>query len=494
MATKQEKFALFRAQTQQYLDQHDAVRVKGVLSTFLKDKALESMVDGLLQILDTDEKRRMLPTIQSLIPSKYHDDFDQLVATGMTKQQPQALDDADDTPAAPSASSGLSDEEVARRILDNPSLVEGELDDEDGDGDDDDAEERAHGKSRFVRRTAATVDADECPVDLGQEDGEMSMFDLMITMAEADLKLDSVVDQEQEEDEEEQPRRRMSVNDMKRQQMKQSLRLTQRGFRSGSFAMRNPRTTSTSSTGSDTRAVPDEVRQVAFRAKSTLPDYFCLANTRAEAAAYLRMAGTTPGLFLVREKDMRPGGSFKRKPGQRLPTKAWAVSFVNGGGEVCNILIERMSKRGALRIGGQDVPDCSTVHDVLLKMVRSQQYPLKATPFQCHRWYHGAISREEAEARLLSVPVDGRFLVRKSTREEDIFIISLTFGGRCYHNKIAYVDGAWIASAAPLLKHRSLVDLIAHHTDAPNGMQTSLAKPCARPTPWTLEGDADAEA
>ena len=35
-------------------------------------------------------------------------------------------------------------------------------------------------------------------MDLGQEEGETTLFDLMITMAEADLKLDSVVDDDQD--------------------------------------------------------------------------------------------------------------------------------------------------------------------------------------------------------------------------------------------------------------------------------------------------------
>eukprot|EP00043_Microstomoeca_roanoka_P010246 m.97452 g.97452 ORF g.97452 m.97452 type:complete len:458 (-) comp14829_c0_seq3:662-2035(-) len=456
MATKQEKFALFKAQTQQYLDQGEAEEVKGILAQFLKHKELTSMITNLLQVLDTPDKRKMLPTIQSLIPPKFHDDFDALVKEKSPTAQRRSLQ-----------LQGLSDEEMAMRILDDPSLALEDMGESEVDGyeqGEDEAEE------------------DECPVDIGQDEGEVSMFDLMIAMAEADLRLDT---EEIDDMEASVPERRLSANDLRRKQMKQSMRMKQGGFKSASFVVRPTQP----NYDDEDRALPDEVLQTPLGRKVDLPDYFCQAATRGEASKFLTMAGSKPGLFLVREKDMRPGGSFRRKPGQKLPSKAWAVSFVDKEGEIKNLLIEQESRGGPLKIGTQDMLDCTNVHQVLLKMKQSNSYDLKQTPFQCHRWYHGAISREEAESRLLTAPLDGRFLVRQSSREEDMYIISLIFDGRCFHNKVRYVDGAWIASAAPLIKHISLVDLVEHHSKAANGMQTPLLSICKRPTPCTLGDD-----
>ncbi len=82
---------MFRAQTQQYLDQHDAVRVKTVLSSFLKEQDLDILVSGLLEVLDTPEKKNMLPTIKSLIPSKYSQAFEAAVAQGPSSSSSDPL-------------------------------------------------------------------------------------------------------------------------------------------------------------------------------------------------------------------------------------------------------------------------------------------------------------------------------------------------------------------------------------------------------------------
>ena len=37
---------------------------------------------------------------------------------------------------------------------------------------------------------------------------------------------------------------------------------------------------------------------------------------------------------------------------------------------------------------------------------------------------------------MLKVPLDGRFLVRKSTKEPDTYVLGLTFSDRIYHHKV----------------------------------------------------------
>lgn len=43
---------------------------------------------------------------------------------------------------------------------------------------------------------------------------------------------------------------------------------------------------------------------------------------------------------------------------------------------------------------------------------------------------------QDAEALLLKSPIDGRFLVRESTREKDTWVISLCMEGKAFHNKV----------------------------------------------------------
>jgi hypothetical protein len=108
-------------------------------------------------------------------------------------------------------------------------------------------------------------------------------------------------------------------------------------------------------------------------------------------------------------------------------------------------------------------------------MKNKAHYPFRETPFQCHRWYHGAVERpvslsplyelsvsslfvsivigchaivlivsrchsvaQEAEARLMAAPMNGRFLVRRKTGEDNSFVISLIVDTKIYHNLVSW--------------------------------------------------------
>eukprot|EP00035_Acanthoeca_spectabilis_P022021 m.441544 g.441544 ORF g.441544 m.441544 type:complete len:393 (+) comp18673_c0_seq1:111-1289(+) len=52
-------------------------------------------------------------------------------------------------------------------------------------------------------------------------------------------------------------------------------------------------------------------------------------------------------------------------------------------------------------------------------------------------WFHGKLSRPEAEKMLLgAAATNGLFLVRQSERSETDFALSFAYNGRCYHNRI----------------------------------------------------------
>eukprot|EP00045_Choanoeca_perplexa_P011666 m.124631 g.124631 ORF g.124631 m.124631 type:complete len:423 (+) comp15714_c0_seq1:2699-3967(+) len=420
MADKQAKFAVFKQQIQQCLDQMEAANVKQALGTFLKNQDLGDLIASLSYTLDTPEKRCLMPTIRGLIPDRYHEEYSALA----------------DLPWPP------TDQEVG--IPD---------------------EEPQQATDVYLECEPGTTH--KPPAKAAGNDG--TVFDLMVAMAEADLKIDAVGGRSQ------------GFTPPAEEGDASAAKLKRGGFKSASFARRSGSTQPPSSAAAVNLA--RELTQTA----ADLPDYLSDASSRAGAEAQLRMAGAVPGLFLVRVKDMGAGGSFKRKPGVKPPHAAWALSFVDVDKEaIQHLLIEQAAPGAALTVSGRDFGNTKDVHSLLIYMKNEAHYPFKETPFQCRRWYHGAIERPEAEARLRAAPMNGRFLVRRKTGEDSAFVISLLVDKKLYHNLVHYDGSAWTSSAAPLSKHASLARLIEYHGDSANGMQHTLAIPCARPEPFLV--------
>lgn len=60
-------------------------------------------------------------------------------------------------------------------------------------------------------------------------------------------------------------------------------------------------------------------------------------------------------------------------------------------------------------------------------------------PLICYRWYHGKISRQEAE-KLLYPREDGLFLVRDSNNYVGDYTLCVCFGDKVEHYHIKYED------------------------------------------------------
>ena len=58
----------------------------------------------------------------------------------------------------------------------------------------------------------------------------------------------------------------------------------------------------------------------------------------------------------------------------------------------------------------------------------------------CSRWFHGKISREQAE-QLLTPPETGLFLVRESTNYPGDYTLCVSCEGKVEHYHIVYKDG-----------------------------------------------------
>ncbi|XP_065916408.1 tyrosine-protein kinase Abl-like isoform X2 [Dysidea avara] len=107
-------------------------------------------------------------------------------------------------------------------------------------------------------------------------------------------------------------------------------------------------------------------------------------------------------------------------------------------------------------------------------------YIVELNSLEKHSWYHGLVSRTEAEYRLSS-GINGSFLVRESESNPGQFSISLRYQGRTYHYLISNDDdGNYYAAQG--LKFKKLSQLVYHHSNDANGLITTLCQPAVNLT------------
>uniref|UniRef100_A0A915DZW2 Tyrosine-protein kinase n=1 Tax=Ditylenchus dipsaci TaxID=166011 RepID=A0A915DZW2_9BILA len=96
-----------------------------------------------------------------------------------------------------------------------------------------------------------------------------------------------------------------------------------------------------------------------------------------------------------------------------------------------------------------------------------------------HSWYHGKVSRNEAEY-LLSSGINGSFLVRESETSFGQYSISLRHDGRVYHYRINVdptSDKLYITQDA---KFKMLGELVHHHSVYASGLICTLMYPAPK--------------
>jgi len=107
-------------------------------------------------------------------------------------------------------------------------------------------------------------------------------------------------------------------------------------------------------------------------------------------------------------------------------------------------------------------------------------YVAKLDSLEKHSWYHGSVSRTEAEYRLSS-GINGSFLVRESESKPGQYSISLRYDGRVYHYRISSGDdGDYFIT--PDAKFTMLSTLVHHHSNHSDGLITTLHYPAVNPT------------
>ena len=106
-------------------------------------------------------------------------------------------------------------------------------------------------------------------------------------------------------------------------------------------------------------------------------------------------------------------------------------------------------------------------------------YIAKVDSLEKHSWFHGNITRAEAELSLSS-GINGSFLVRESESKPGQFSISLRYDGRVFHYRIHF-DASGKCYVTPESKFDTLAKLVVHHSKNPDGLTTTLHYPAPNP-------------
>ena len=117
-------------------------------------------------------------------------------------------------------------------------------------------------------------------------------------------------------------------------------------------------------------------------------------------------------------------------------------------------------------------------------------YVARVNSLEKHSWYHGKLSRNEAEY-LLKSGINGSFLLRESESMVGQHSISLRFEGRVYHYRISSEAGVYFVTQEA--QFRSLPELVHHHSTYPDGLTTTLRFPAPKRDAPTVFGIPEAD-
>ncbi|XP_060751450.1 tyrosine-protein kinase SYK isoform X2 [Tachysurus vachellii] len=256
--------------------------------------------------------------------------------------------------------------------------------------------------------------------------------------------------------------------------------------------------------------------------------YFYGNITREEAEDYLRQAGMSNGLYLLRqsrsylggfalsvaynhqcyhytiEREMNDTYAIAGGKSHRTPVDVVDYHAQETDGLVC------LLKKPCNRPRGVE-PKVGAFEDLKEKLIRqyvqhtwklkghsleqaiiSQRPQLEkliaTTAHEKMPWFHGIISREDSEPRLLSRPTNGKFLIRQRDNNGS-YALCLLHNGQVMHYRIDR-DKAGKLSIPDGKKFDTLWQLVEHYSYKPDGLLRVLVDPCPRPEgPPALPGN-----
>ncbi|XP_043909675.1 tyrosine-protein kinase ZAP-70 isoform X3 [Protopterus annectens] len=257
-----------------------------------------------------------------------------------------------------------------------------------------------------------------------------------------------------------------------------------------------------------------------------LPYYYGCIN-RSEAEEHLKLGGMADGLFLLRQCLRNLGGfvlsvvcdvKFHHYPVERQLNGTYAISGGKphcGPEELCEFYARDADglccplRKPCNRPAGLE-PKPGVFDNIRENMLREyvrqtwnlegdaldqaiiSQAPqleklIATTAHEQMAWYHGAISREEAERRLYSgSQPDGKFLIRERN-ESGTYALSMIYGKTAYHYKID-MDKSGKYSIPEGSKFDTLWQLVEYLKIKSDGVMYILREAC--PSPGVSYGTA----
>ncbi|XP_038660658.1 tyrosine-protein kinase SYK isoform X1 [Scyliorhinus canicula] len=248
--------------------------------------------------------------------------------------------------------------------------------------------------------------------------------------------------------------------------------------------------------------------------------YFYGSITRDEAEDFLKQAGMTDGLYLLRQSRNHLGGfalsmSFDRKCYHYTIEKELSGSYVITGGKSHKSpvdIIEYHTEEGdglicllkkpcnrpkgiEPKIGPfEDLKDhlireyvqqtWNLQGDALEQAIISQKPQLEkliaTTAHERMPWFHGKKSRDDAERCILRGPrLNGKFLIRERD-DKGSYALCLIHGGKTYHYRIDR-DKTGKLSMPAGKKFDTLWQMVDHYYYKSDGLLQVLTEPCPNP-------------
>ncbi|KAM9456596.1 tyrosine-protein kinase SYK isoform 3-T4 [Clarias gariepinus] len=251
--------------------------------------------------------------------------------------------------------------------------------------------------------------------------------------------------------------------------------------------------------------------------------------TREEAEAYLRQGGMSNGLYLLRqsrnylggfalsvaynhqsyhytiEREMNDTYAIAGGKSHRTPVDVVEYHAQESDGLVCLLKKPCNRPRGVEpKVGAfedlkeqlirQYVQHTWKLKGASLEQALISQRPqleklIATTAHEKMPWFHGTISREDSEPRLLNNRrTNGKFLIRQRDNNGS-FALCLLHNGQVMHYRIDR-DKAGKLSIPDGKKFDTLWQLVEHYSYKPDGLLRSLTEACPRPEgPPALPGN-----
>ncbi|KAK8723687.1 hypothetical protein OTU49_011493 [Cherax quadricarinatus] len=108
--------------------------------------------------------------------------------------------------------------------------------------------------------------------------------------------------------------------------------------------------------------------------------------------------------------------------------------------------------------------------------------------YRLRDYFHGSIDRYLAQERILSAPstADGHFLLRQSTRKQDVYVLTLLCREQVYNYEVSGESELFCIDDGPYFA--SLESMIDHYVRFMDGLPCRLVTPVLPPRPFSEDG------